>query len=340
MVRDITSCRTPQLGGHLWRCIDCGHETRVYNSCRNRHCPTCQGGQSVCWVHRRLKDLLPVPYFHVVFTIPPQLHAWCRRCPRVAYGEIIAAAAEAMLAVCRSNLGATPGVICVLHTWTQTLHFHPHVHCIVTGGGLSLDGQAWIASRQGFLVPVRRLSVVFRAKLLERMARHVRPPRTSRQWSVYCKEPMAGPEQVFRYLGRYTHRIAISDWRILKVTAQNVTFSFRNRKEDNRRDKQTLPAERFVARYLLHVVPRRFVRIRHYGLLANAHKASRLAHARALLGSPRPPQPQPAGHWDEPVDDTTQPLAANDFRRCPSCGHDTLRLVGLLMPETRALQPP
>ena len=340
MVRDITSCRTPQLGGHLWRCTDCGHETRVYNSCRNRHCPTCQGGQSVRWVHKRLEDLLPVPYFHVVFTIPPQLHAWFRRCPRVAYGQIIAAAAEAMLAVCRSNLGATPGVICVLHTWTQTLHFHPHVHCIVTGGGLSLDGQAWIASRQGFLVPVRRLSVVFRAKLLERMARHVRPPRTPKRWSVYCKEPMAGPEQVFRYLGRYTHRIAISDWRILKVTAQNVTFSFRNRKENNRRDKQTLPAERFVARYLLHVVPRRFVRIRHYGLLANAHKASHLAHARALLGSPRPPQPQPAGHWDEPVDDTTQRLAANDFRQCPSCGHDTLRLVRLLTPETRVLQPP
>lgn len=340
MVRDITSCRTPQLGGHLWRCTDCGHEARVYNSCRNRHCPTCQGGQSVRWVQSRLEDLLPVPYFHVVFTIPPQLHTWFRRCPRVAYAEIIQAAAEAVLAVCHSNLGATPGVICVLHTWTQTLLFHPHVHCIVTGGGLSLDAQAWIPSPRGFLVPVRRLSPVFRAKLLERMARHVRPPRTPTRWSVYCKEPMTGPEQVLRYLGRYTHRIAISDWRILRVTAHTVRFSFRNRRDNNRRERQTLPAEHFVSRFLLHVVPRRFVRIRHYGLLANAHKASCLAHARALLGSPRPPQPQPPAHRDDPLDATTQPLLTNDLRRCPSCGRDTLRLVGLLPTDSRALQPP
>lgn len=292
------------------------------------------------WVHRRLEDLLPVPYFHVVLTIPPQLHTWFRRSPRVAYGEIIAAAAEAILAVCRTNLGATPGVICVLHTWTQTLLFHPHVHCIVTGGGLSLDGQAWIASPRGFLVPVRRLSPVFRAKLLERMARHVRPPRTPKQWSVYCKEPMAGPEQVLRYLGPYTHRIAISDWRILKVTAHNVRFSFRNRRSKNRPDKQTLPADRFVARYLLHVVPRRLVRIRYYGLLANAHKATNLARARALLRSPSPPLPQAVDPWRNPIDGPAHPTPADDLRQCPACGLRTLRLVTVLAPEPRAFQPP
>lgn len=334
MVRDIASCRTSQLGGHRWRCTDCGYETRVYNSCRNRHCPTCQGLQSVRWVGRRLEDLLPIPYFHVVFTIPPQLHAWFRRCPRIAYAQIIAAAAEAMVAVCRSNLGATPGVICVLHTWTQTLLFHPHVHCIVTGGGLSLDGQRWIASRQNFLVSVRRLSLVFRAKLLEKMEQRTRPPKTPRKWCVYCKKPMAGPEQVVRYLGRYTHRIAISDRRILKLTDRHVTFSFRNRKRGNCRDSLRLPIQDFVARFLRHVVPRRFVRIRYYGLLANAFKVKRLAHARTLLGAPAPPEPHAGQNWTA----SYQRLVGYDPLRCPSCGHGTLCLVELIAPHN--LRPP
>ena len=329
VVRDIASCRTPQLGGHRWRCTDCGYETRLYNSCRNRHCPTCQGLQSQHWVDRRLEDLLPIPYFHVVFTIPPQLHSWFCRCPRIAYAQIFAAAAEAMVAVCRSNLGATPGVICVLHTWTQTLLFHPHVHCIVTGGGLSLDGQRWIASRQNFLVPVRRLSLVFRAKLLEKMAERTRPPRTPKKWCVYCKTPMAGPVQVVRYLGRYTHRIAISDRRILKLTDRHVTFSFRNRKRGNCRDTLTLPIQGFVARFLWHVVPRHFVRIRYYGILANAFKAKRLAHARTLLGAPAPPQPQP----DRYLTENSQRLVGYDPRLCPSCGHGTLCFLEPIAPH-------
>ena len=328
MVRDITSCRTPRLGGRLWRC-ECGYETRVYKSCRNRHCPTCQGAESVRWVAGRIKDLLPIPYFHVVFTIPTQLHAWFRRCPRVAYAQILPAAAETLVAVCRSNLGATPGVICVLHTWTQTLLFHPHVHCIVTGGGLSKDGLRWIASRPRFLVPVRRLSPVFRAKLLERVARCTssgRAPKTPKRWSVYCKPPMAGPEQVVRYLGRYTHRIAISDRRILKLTDHDVTFSFRNRRAGNRRDHQKLPIQTFIARFLLHVVPRGFVRIRYYGLLSNGHKARRLAHARNLLGAPAPPEPEP--NWD--CTDTACLTVGYAPRTCPSCGRNTLCFVAMI----------
>jgi hypothetical protein len=286
----------------------------------------------VRWVAGRLKDLLPVPYFHVVFTIPPHLHAWCRRCTRIAYAQILAAAAETMLAVCRSNLGATPGVICVLHTWTQTLLFHPHVHCIVTGGGISLDGQRWIASRPRFLVPVRRLSLVFRAKLLQRLARCTesrRAPKTPKQWCVYCKPPMAGPEQVVRYLGRYTHRIAISDRRILRLTDHHVTFSFRNRAAGNRRDHLKLPIQAFIARFLLHVVPRHFVRIRYYGLLTNAHKAERLAHARNLLGAPAPPEPTPDQDWT----DTYRRVLGHDPLRCPRCARGILYFVELIPPH-------
>jgi predicted nucleic acid-binding Zn ribbon protein len=239
-----------------------------------------------------------------------------------------------MLAVCRSNLDATPGVICVLHTWTQTLLFHPHVHCIVTGGGLSLDSQRWIASRHNFLLPVRRLSIVFRAKLLEKIEQRTMAPKTPKRWCVYCKKPMAGPEQVVRYLGRYTHRIAISDRRILKLTSQHVSFSYRNRRAGNRRESLKLPIQDFISRFLLHVVPRRFVRIRYYGLLANAFKANRLAQVRALLGAPAPPQPRADEDWT----DTYERVVGHDPLVCPSCGHGRLYLVELIDPHS--LRPP
>jgi len=339
VVRDIIACRTSEFGARLWRCSECGHELPLYNPCRNRHCPTCQGAEALRWIDQRLADLLPIPYFHIIFTIPPQLHAFFRRCPRVAYAQIMAAAAETVIAVCRTNLGATPGVICVLHTWTQTLLFHPHVHCIVTGGGLSLDRQRWIGSRPRFLVPVRRLSVVFRAKLLQRVARHAatgRAPKTPKDWDVFCKPPMAGPEQVVRYLGRYTHRIAISDRRILKITDRHVTFSYRDRRRGNRRDRLRLPADQFVRRFLLHVVPSRFVRIRYHGLLTNASKSRNLALARALLHAPAPPEPQ-AG--SDPTN-TSLPSPNRPPFLCPNCGRDTLQLLHTFPARPSPPRPP
>jgi hypothetical protein len=322
VIGDIISCRTIAQGGRLWSCNLCGHEIPLYNSCLNRHCPTCQGAASVRWVNKRLADLLPVPYFHLVFTIPPHLHAWFRRCPRTAYAQIMAAAAETTIDVCRRNLGVTPGVICVLHTWTQQMLFHPHVHVIVTGGGLSLDGERWIASRERFLVPVRRLSPVFRAKLLERVARHShggRAPKTPKEWVVYCKPPMVGPEQVLRYLGRYTHRVAISDRRILKLDDGHVTFSYRNRKL-GKRCRWRLPIDRFVELFLMHLLPKRFVRIRYHGLLANGSKAKRLAKARALLDAPAPPEPQASP-------DASCPIPGLDSLLCPKCRQGILQLV-------------
>jgi len=337
VIRDIVSCRSSELGGRLWRCQDCGHETPIYNSCRNRHCPTCQGCEALRWIGKQVADLLPVHYFHLVFTIPPNLHGLFRRAPRVAYGQILAAAAEALIDVCRSNLGATPGITSVLHTWTQLGLYHPHVHCIATGGGLSLDGQRWIASRERFLVPVRKLSPVFRAKLLERLRRSglAVPPGTPHDWNVYCKAPMAGPEQVIRYLGRYTHRIAISDRRILKLSHDHVTFSYRDRKA-NKQAKRRIPAREFARRFLLHVLPRRFVRIRHSGLLAGARKTTRLADARRLLGTPHPPEPQPPVDWPEPSE--TRP--APQPRQCPKCRKTTLFPVTLIPAAPYAPRPP
>ena len=305
-IRDIVLCRTAMLGGHVQVCDSCGATTAIYHSCRNRHCPKCQSLDQARWVAAQARDLLPVPSFHLVFTVPRALHPLFFADHRAGYQALFAAAMEAVNEVARSRLGATPGSIAVLHTWTQTMRFHPHVHCIVTGGGLSLDRERWIGTRASFFLPVRVLSRVFRGKLLERFeaavtARSLSMPETfarqrlreaaSTPWVVYSKAPMAGPDQVLRYLSRYSHRVAIGNERIVAFRDGKVTFRYRDRRRGNRSGVLTLPATQFVKLFLLHTLPSRFVRIRHYGLLANGQRTTLVARVRALLGQTAPPEP-------------------------------------------------
>ena len=304
-IRDIVLCRTAMLGGHVQVCDTCGATTPIYHSCRNRHCPKCQSLDQARWVAAQARDLLPVSYFHLVFTVPPALHPLFFADHRAGYRALFAAAMEAVSDVARSRLGATPGSIAVLHTWTQTMRFHPHLHCIVTGGGLSLDRARWIGTRPNFFLPVRVLSRVFKGKLLERFQAAVTsrslstPEAFARQrlrqaastpWVVYSKAPMAGPDQVLRYLSRYSHRVAIGNERIVAFHDGEVTFRYRDRRRGNRSAVLTLPATDFVKRFLLHTLPSRFVRIRHYGLLANGQRTTLVERARALLGQPAPPE--------------------------------------------------
>jgi Putative transposase/Transposase zinc-binding domain len=344
VVSALIACRTASLGGHLRRCDSCGHETPFYNSCRNRHCPKCQSLDQALWVEARLHDLLPVPYFHNVFTFPHCLNPFFLRHPRLAHRLLFDAATTTLIDVCRSHLGATPGVIAVLHTWNQLLEYHPHVHCIATGGGLSRDGERWIASRSGFFLPVRKLSKVFRGRILEAFehrfatgaacdsARSRLRQAAAQPFVVYCKAPMAGPQQVLRYLGRYTHRIAISNERLLAHRDDRVTFAYKDRADGGKRKSKTIPGTEFARRFLLHVVPARFVRVRHYGFLANGIKRSRLAQVRLLLGTPVPPEPPrqtPPESWHE----TYCRIVGNDPLRCPACQVGRLVSIDVIRPS-------
>lgn len=344
-IRDIVLCRTAMLGGHVQVCDTCGATTAVYHSCRNRHCPKCQSLDQARWVAAQARDLLPVPYFHLVFTVPTALHPLFFANHRAGYQALFAAAMDAVSDVARSRLGATPGAIAVLHTWTQTMRFHPHVHCIVTGGGLSLDRARWIGTRPSFFLPVRVLSRVFRGKLLERFeaavsSRSLSMPETfarqrlqeaaSTPWVVYSKAPMAGPDQVLRYLSRYSHRVAIGNERILAFHDGEVTFRYRDRRRANRAALLTLPATEFVQRFLLHTLPSRFVRIRHYGLLANGQRTALVERARALLGSAAPPEPIVSTTEDWQA--LYQRLTGRDPERCPVCHLGRVRIAYALDP--------
>jgi hypothetical protein len=344
-IRDIVLCRTAMLGGHVQVCDSCGATKTIYHSCRNRHCPKCQSLDQARWVAAQARDLLPVPYFHLVFTVPPALHPLFFADQRSGYQALFAAAMESVGDVARSRLGATPGAIAVLHTWTQTMRFHPHVHCIVTGGGLSLDRERWIGTRASFFLPVRVLSRVFRGKLLERFEaavtsrslslsetfahQHLRQA-ASTPWVVYSKAPMAGPDQVLRYLSRYSHRVAIGNERIVAFHDSEVTFRYRDRRRGNRSAVFTLPAADFVQRFLLHTLPSRFVRIRHYGLLANGQRTALVARARARLGQPVPPQPivSTTENWRA----LYQRLTGRDPELCAACQVGRIRIAYALDP--------
>jgi hypothetical protein len=352
VVRDITSCRTPLLGGHLQVCDHCGREVPFYNSCRNRHCPKCQSLEQTRWVEAQARSLLPVEYFHLVFTVPRALHPFFLADRRTSYALLFEAALGTLHDVCRRRLGAMPGTIAVLHTWTQTLTFHPHIHCIVTGGGLAVSRNRWIASRPGFLVPVRVLSKVFRGKLLDRFDRALQT-RTSglgaslggrllrqaaaREWVVYSKAPLAGPAQVLRYLGRYTHRIAIGNERLVSLHEGLVSFRYRDRKRGNARRVLSLRAPDFIQRFLLHVAPRGFVRVRHFGLQANGCRSRLIARARQLLDAPAPPQPDQTD--PESWQDLYRRLTGRDPTRCPHCHHGTLYVVALAAPDSHQRGP-
>ena len=313
----IEHCRTAALGGHLEACDHCDHQRLAYHSCRNRHCPQCQTLNKERWLEARRRELLPIRYFHLVFTLPQQLRHLAQWNQQVVYDILFRAASEALLELGRDKLGAQLGAIMLLHTWSQTLIDHPHVHAIVTGGGLSLDGTRWIGSRPNFLVSVRALSQLFRGKCLAALREAfdqgrldvpgadatLEPaaaftaflaPLHRRRWVVYAKPAFGAAEHVLDYLGRYTHRVAISNDRIRRVQNGRVTFTYRDRQDRNRRKRMTLAADEFIRRFLLQVLPAGFVKIRHYGLLRPARTPQPHGPARPQSGTA--PRPGAAAH--------------------------------------------
>jgi len=303
ILRAIISCRTAALGGHVEQCDHCHHQRIAYNSCRNRHCPRCQGSACAKWMAARARELLPVEYFHVVFTLPDTFNSLALSNKRVIYNLLFDAVAQTLLQVAANpkHLGAKIGFLAILHTWGQNLSLHPHLHCVIPGGGLSPDGQ-WIACRKGFFLPVRILSRVFRGKFIDLLKRawiageihgiendsafaRLIDASVKHDWVVYAKRPFGGPGQVLKYLARYTHRIAISNRRLISMDDRNVTFRWKDYAHHNRPRTMTLDGREFLRRFLMHAVPRGFMRIRHFGLLANRVRSANLSLCRRLIGS-------------------------------------------------------
>jgi hypothetical protein len=337
----IENCRTAALGGHVARCEDCAHEAIAYNSCRNRHCPKCQGAAARAWLAEREAELLPVPYYHLVFTLPAAVADIAYHNKATVYDLLFKTSSETLMTIAadRKHLGARVGAISVLHTWGSALTHHPHVHMIAPGGGLSLDGQRWVACRPGFFLPVRVLSRLFRRLFLEKLLAAfdagqlqffgIQADLTARnaftaflaalrkaEWVVYAKRPFGGPEAVLAYLARYTHRVAISNSRLIAVQDSAVTFKWKDYRI-KRRDRQktmTLPVCEFIRRFLVHVLPSGFHRIRHYGLFASGARAQNIARVRQLLATTvqaRPNEAPGSSRAAEPPDPS---------RPCPCCG--------------------
>jgi hypothetical protein len=353
-LKDLVSCRTAALGGHVLGCPECGHQQIAYNSCGNRHCPTCQATAAARWLEARAAELLPTPYFHLVFTLPDALNPIALANPRVVYDLLLRSAAETVIAVAADPelLGAQTGVLAVLHTWGQTLQFHPHVHCVVPGGGLSPDGKSWVASPSHFFLPVRVLSRVFRGKFLAGLRAafnrgEVRfeadqfdralsvAARTD--WVVYAKPPFGGPEQVLKYLARYTHRVAISNARLLGFEDGIVRFRYKDYAHSNRKRVMTLTALEFVRRLLLHVLPTGFQRIRHYGILANCHRQAKLALCRQWLGSGTAAEPECA---EEPKEIRESASSITPTRVCPVCGAGRMIVIKEFPPMPAGAEVP
>jgi len=331
-LRAIECCRTAALGGHIETCDQCGAARAVYHSCRNRHCPKCQVLAKERWLTARCAELLPIPYFHVVFTLPHALNPVAQRFPRVIYGLLFGAAAATLQTFGRDrrHLGGELGLTAVLHTWGQTLNLHVHLHCVVTGGALAPDGARWIPAKPGFLFPVKALSKVFRGKFLAGLAVAIQQGRLpaaavsrSRRarlrrhpWVVYAKHPFGGPAQVLAYLGRYTHRIALSNDRLVSVDDGVVRFRYRDYADGSRTKILRLSADEFLRRFCLHVLPKGFMRIRHFGLLANRSRGAKLTRARALLGADPPPAAPATASTAEAIEH----LTGIDITHCPVCG--------------------
>jgi hypothetical protein len=357
VLRAIAQCRTAALGGHVEACESCGTTRIAYNSCRNRHCPKCQGAARAQWLAAQQALLLPVEYFHLVFTLPHELNALLRVNPRRLYALLFRAAAATLQTFAQDpkHLGAELGVTAILHTWGQSLTQHVHLHCVVTGGGLSPDGQRWVSARTRFLFPVCALSQLFRGKFLAGLRRLRRGQRLTfagdsaplaqpatwtrwldqlqaTPWVVYAKPPFGGPERVLKYLSRYTHRVAISNDRLVFVGDGVVRFRWKDYADGSRVKVMTLTGDEFLRRLLLHVVPRGFMRIRHFGLLANCQRTAKLARCRQLLA---------------PLAASTSPIAqsgaecgstATASPPCPACGATTFRIIETLAP-TRGIPP-
>src|SRR5918996_3130103 len=346
----IERCRTAALGGHAAACEDCAHTTFAYNSCRNRHCPKCQGAVARDWLAEREADLLPVPYFHIVFTLPAAIADIAYQNKAVIYDRMFKASSEALLTIAADpkHLGARIGITAVLHTWGSAMTHHPHVHMIVPGGGISLDGASWVRCRPSFLLPVRVLSRLFRRLMLEKLAAahaagklqffgehsHLGDagafaaflaPLHKTRWFVYAKRPFAGPQAVLAYLARYTHRVAIANSRLIAADDDGVTFKWKDYRfaGRDRYKTMTLAPDEFIRRFLLHALPKSLHRIRHYGLLASAARRANIARARELLAAPAPPTAPDA---------ITKAIATapTDHRPpCPSCGGG-MNVVGTL----------
>jgi hypothetical protein len=339
-LRAIGACRTPALGGQRQQCDRCGHEHIQWHSCRNRACPRCGAAARARWLEARSSELLPVPYFHVVFTVPELLNVIALHAPRVFYDLLFRAAGGALVDVARSRLQIQPGCLCVLHTWGQTLTLHPHIHCVVPGGGFSVRTRQWRPTTTAtFLLPVKVLSRRFRSRLTRSLREAwregtLRLPEpvladsvaldlllaraAANDWVVYCKPPFGGPGQVLAYLANYTHRIAISNSRIVSLDGERVCFRYRDYAHGNCQKLLTLDADEFLRRFLLHVLPPRLVRIRYYGFLANRSRARNLELARRLTHQRLSPPLSPR---------------AVDYRRCPQCAAGTLRVIGPVPPE-------
>jgi len=361
VMRAVEVCRTATLGGHKDKCDSCGHMEISYNSCRNRHCPKCQTLQKERWIEARNEDLLPIQYFHVVYTIPSELNPLVIMNQKIMYNLMFRSVSETLVELSGNpkHLGARIGFMGVLHTWGQNLMDHPHIHCVVTGGGLSLDGNSWVSCRKRFFIPVRVLSALFRGKLLSYLKNafeaqelifpggighlkesHVFESFTKqfyhKKWIVYCKPPFDGAEGVLQYLGRYTHRIAISNNRILKVEDGTVTFRWRDYAGGNKQKTMVLKVDEFIRRYLLHVLPNRYVRIRHFGLLANRSRKDNITLCRKLLDTRiTMSQEKKKETWQEQL----LRVCGIDVTACPVCQKGRMFRVDELLPS-RCHSPP
>jgi Putative transposase/Transposase zinc-binding domain len=354
----IESCRTAALGGHVERCGECGHQRIAYDSCRNRNCPKCQGLARAQWIADRQAELLDVPYFHVVFTVATQIEVIAFQNQAVVYNILFRAAAETLCTIAADpeHLGAEIGFLGVLHTWGQNLMHHPHAHFLVPGGGIGPDGDHWVACRPGFFLPVRVLSQTFRGKFLQYLGkafsagqlnffsehRHLHEPAAFRRylapvwntaWVVYAKRPFAGPGQVLDYVGRDTHRVAISNSRLVSMTDSKVQFRWKDYRDGKRQKIMTLDAEEFIRRFLIHVLPDRFHRIRYFGFLGNCHRTRKLRHCRQLIGmvSPDAPAEPPADYRDR-----YEALTGHSLRQCPHRHTGIMVVIGCigLVPNT------
>lgn len=349
VLRAIAACHTPALGGHQYQCARCGKEHFVPHSCGNRHCPSCQKLNGAQWLEEQVKDLLPIPYFHVVFTLPHDLNPLIQYNQGRLYSLLFSSASATLLDFGRNNLKATLGITAVLHTWSQNLLDHYHLHCVVTGGGLSLDGKSWVQAGPQWLFSVRALSVVFRAKFRDGLRQLFEQGQLEfpssptplsdpwvferwldqlceRKWVVYAKEPFAGPKAVLAYLCRYTHRVAITNRRLEKLDLENgtVTFGYKDYAQGNQIRSMNLPLTEFVRRFCLHILPPRFVKIRRYGLLSNRERSTRIAQVRALLAQ-GPALAQPVSQEVLALKPAELPPLV-----CPYCGHPALILIGVV----------
>jgi len=357
----IETCRTVVLGGHLDECLDCGHEEPSYNSCRNRHCPKCQALAQARWLEKQQKRILPISYFHVVFTLPAELKPLALRNRKQIFDILFTTASKTLLELGRDpkRLGALLGFTAVLHTWTRDLRFHPHLHCVVTGGGLALDSNHWRHSSRKFLFPVKVIGRLFRGKFVAALKRlyqkrnldlgddnanltnfdKLQKKLFTKNWVVYAKRPFAGPEQVFTYLGQYTHRVAISNHRILSITSNSIIIVTRDG------NTATIKPHQFIRRFLQHVLPKGFVKIRHYGLMASSNIKIKLKTARLLLescahtGDGKPKIKELPADWQQLLKE----LTGIDLSVCPRCGSKKIRRV--IIPKKknkspRAREPP